>query len=279
MCELLKGIFVQMKRVNYMKNLALLILSIVLIFHLSGCSNAPKTDTKRRQAIVSDVYDRYDGKEIHFERQSVNSLEIIEDPLHIEYIPEIERPVISKIDSEITTLYDGFGNKTETRLFSDDPLVRLVVIKTLANGDKTAFVYAQNGEIKTLPNTLVERGLDLRGNEIAQAVGIFEGKSPKENEFLLTQELPLSASPLDIILENSVQTANTSSPKEEVLPNQDTIKQEKQPEPIKQELPQNNPVNQPNQMDLLKQINQTNLMKPNKPNIAKQGELLQKKEQ
>lgn len=279
MREFSKRTFVQMKRGISVKFLIMLILSVVFMFHLNGCSSSPKTDTKRRQAIVADVYDKYDGKEVHFERQSVNSLEIIEDPLRIEYNPEIQRPVVTKNDSEITTLYDGFGNVTETRVFSNDPLLRALVVTTLVNGDKNGFVYAQNGEIKNLPSDLIPQSLDLAGGEIARSVGIFEGKETKEEEFLLTQNLPISSSPLDIILDNSPQTAYPSTPKEEVVANQEIIKQQKTTEPTKQELPQNTPAPQPKQADLLKQINQTNLMNLKKPNIAKQGEVLPNKDQ
>ena len=95
--------------------------------------------------------------------------------------------------SEINTMYDGFGNKTETRSFFAHSLIKLVMVRTASDGRKTAHVYGQNGQVKFLPENLVENAMTEPVDQIAHAVGITEGRKPNPSptpEQLTTAQAP-----------------------------------------------------------------------------------------
>lgn len=92
---------------------------------------------------------------------------------------------ISKIvedDSVINTMYDGFGNKTETRSFNSNTLVKKVVMRTLANGERQIFVYAQNGEVINLTSDKSDKVLTVPGNEIASLAKIYESREQRDKK-------------------------------------------------------------------------------------------------
>jgi len=67
--------------------------------------------------------------------------------------------------SVIETLIDGYGNKTETRYFPGHPRVKLVILRTSADGQQEVSVYGY-GETKTVAG-LGEKALTASGDEIA----------------------------------------------------------------------------------------------------------------
>ncbi|HYP49374.1 MAG TPA: hypothetical protein VEQ34_00430, partial [Pyrinomonadaceae bacterium] len=89
--------------------------------------------------------------------------------------------------TEVYELFDGFGNKTETRVFKDHPRLTSVMVATTAQGEQTVEVYGQNGERKQLSADMVEKVLKGTGDEIADAAGIFQTKKQVQMpEFSLT---------------------------------------------------------------------------------------------
>ena len=254
-----------MKISCFLKNLIAVVLALFFFSRLTGCSNGKRTDTKRRQAIVADVSDRYDGKDVHFERQSVNSLEVIEEPLQISYEKVTPRPIETKSDSEVTVLYDSFGNKIETRAFNDDPLINVIMIRTPVSGNKSVFVFAQNGEVKNLPEDMAERVLSIPGSEIARNAGIFEGKKVEQENLPFAPEINIPASPLTVLLDAP------SAPTPVVSEKQEMPKQEEPTSLVKQEKPPNNQVKQPSADELIRQLNLSNMVKKNKSDIAKEN--------
>jgi hypothetical protein len=81
--------------------------------------------------------------------------------------------------SQINTMFDGFGNKTEIRAFPDNLLVQCIISRTFADGRKQIFVYGQNGEVKILPEDMSDRVLSSSGNDLARSAGIFTGRKPR----------------------------------------------------------------------------------------------------
>lgn len=78
-------------------------------------------------------------------------------------------------NSEITTSVDAQGNRTETRVFRDNPRVSKVVVTTNKNGTRTTRVVSRNGEereVKTDDNVL-----EATGDKIADAAGFVADKS------------------------------------------------------------------------------------------------------
>jgi hypothetical protein len=86
-----------------------------------------------------------------------------------------ETAKISPDQSRIDTMYDQFGNKTETRCFKNDLRLKCVTLLTAAADGKTKVsVYGQNGEIKSLPAEMLGKAMSAPASEIANSAGIYE---------------------------------------------------------------------------------------------------------
>lgn len=96
--------------------------------------------------------------------------------------------------SRIDTMYDGYGNKTETRHFSDSRL-KFVMLNTSASGQKQVFVYGQNGEVKSLPANMLDKVLTASANEIAGAAGIYEVRMSAPQPAIVQNQQPLKPLP------------------------------------------------------------------------------------
>jgi hypothetical protein len=72
-------------------------------------------------------------------------------------------------NSEVTTVVDAQGVKTETRVFHNNPRVAKVVVTT-RDGKRTTTVYAPSGESKDLKEEAGD-ALAATGNAIADAAG------------------------------------------------------------------------------------------------------------
>jgi hypothetical protein len=79
--------------------------------------------------------------------------------------------------SEIQTVVDGFGNKTETRYFIDNPRLRIVVLKTSVEGSREVMVYGSAGDTKIVPE-LADTALTASGEEIANAAKLGQNSAP-----------------------------------------------------------------------------------------------------
>jgi hypothetical protein len=74
--------------------------------------------------------------------------------------------------SKVNTMFDRYGNKTQTRCFNYDPRVNCVMLNISADGQRKVFVYAQNGDVKSLPENMLDKVTIASANEIADAAGI-----------------------------------------------------------------------------------------------------------
>jgi hypothetical protein len=74
--------------------------------------------------------------------------------------------------SEINTMTDRYGNKTQTRCFDYHPRINCIMLSTGAEGQKKVFVYAQNGDVKDLPEEMLSKVMTADADEIANAAGI-----------------------------------------------------------------------------------------------------------
>ena len=73
--------------------------------------------------------------------------------------------------SEIVTSFDGYGNKTEKRIFNDNPLLRFVLVCTAVDGTQTITVYGYDANVKTVTN-LDGQALNYSAKQIADAAQI-----------------------------------------------------------------------------------------------------------
>jgi len=78
-------------------------------------------------------------------------------------------------NSEISTVTDANGVKTETRVFHNNPRVSRVV-RTTRDGKRTTTVYGPKGEPKDLKDETVD-GLAAAGNAIANSAGFVAEKT------------------------------------------------------------------------------------------------------
>jgi hypothetical protein len=93
-------------------------------------------------------------------------------------------------NSTLNTMFDGAGNKTETRFFDNHPLIKNIILRTSARGEKQSFVYAQNGAIEILPEYIIAKALTASANELSKAAGIFHPR--KMEDFKVKDENPAS---------------------------------------------------------------------------------------
>lgn len=129
---------------------------------------------------------------------------------------------MTKIESDnslVETMFDAHGNKTQSRYFNGNPLLKMVVLRTKNDGQTEAVIYGQNGDIKIAPPEIVENIMNSSAKEIAKAVEIKEGtienqipamlaaaKATPEPAFTLFQN-PLNETPAPIVkTENVIET-------------------------------------------------------------------------
>jgi hypothetical protein len=182
-----------------MKNSHFLILLAFVVANLSGCAsyyNDKSATEKRIDIIIADTYNKYQNKEIVFERMTMDFPEYHEEVVTLAEKSKKEMARLKDDGTELNTFYDGYGNKTETRMFFHDKLIKFVVIKTTPGGVRQGIVYAQNGEVKLLPQDLTAEALELSGDEIARSVEVFEGR--QENETLANLQHPATVMPVQI---------------------------------------------------------------------------------
>lgn len=141
-------------------------LTILFALLISGCSSAVEETTV---VNMSDVSINKSSME------TVNN----SNPANANSAPVStfgERPQDSeKALSDGSTLYttfDSYGNKIETRKFSNDPVIASLMIITGTDGTKRLEAYGQTGEKRPLPQNLTDRAYEISSVEIAASTGL-----------------------------------------------------------------------------------------------------------
>lgn len=101
------------------------------------------------------------------------------------------REEITKVlsdNSKVTTMFDGYGNKIESRYFANHPNVACVVVTTFADGRREAMAYGQNGEHKLLPTEMLDKVLSAEAAEIAQSAGIYDIQTERVPQSVFVEE-------------------------------------------------------------------------------------------
>jgi hypothetical protein len=173
------------KNDDFMNKTFLTVLMTVCVLPFGGCSyylNNKSGTEKRVDLIISHAYKKYENQEVVFERLTMEFSGYHEPPVVLTGESKKDSSRLELDGSQVNTLFDGFGNKTETRIFFKDPLIKFVVIRTEPAGEKEAFVYCQNGEVRPVPVEFLDEVLTAATTDIARSVQISEGR--RENEFL-----------------------------------------------------------------------------------------------
>lgn len=115
--------------------------------------------------------------------------------------------------SEVTTRFDGYGNKIETRKFQNHPRLDLILLRTSTDGKREILVYGFGKEVKSLPPEMIDRALTASGDELANAAGLYETRSYKETKnFMKPESKPLQPLP------SSAFPITTTAPPQSVQP-------------------------------------------------------------
>ncbi len=165
------------------------LLLIIFVSLSIACSDSRSAESE--EVFFDDGYKTGDREEIVIDDYSFEEKGAAAASQQRSGSQEITR--IAPDGSRITTMYDGFGNKTETRFFDDNPLVQIISVRTSASGEKQVSVFAQNGEVKQLPANMLDKVLTAPANDLAAAAGIFQGR--REPTIVQTSQPPLQPMP------------------------------------------------------------------------------------
>lgn len=148
-----------------------LLVFIILSSLLSACTIGEASTGSRQEVVIDDGSGGKNNDEIVITDADVNEKELLE--FYREGKPQ-EQTVIAADKSKITTTFDNYGNKTETRCFVNHPRLDCVVVMTPANGKKQTTVYPVGNGAKYLPADQADKALTASADELADIAGVQE---------------------------------------------------------------------------------------------------------
>ena len=146
--------------------------AMILVSLLTSCASLSKNEdgsAEMEEVVFDDGYKIAAQSEINTgEREAI-------EKGNGAWTPEANSQEIIKIasdNSKITTTFDRYGNKTETRHFNNHTRLSFILLRTTAEGEKQVFVYGQNGDVKSLPETMLDKVTTASADELANSAGI-----------------------------------------------------------------------------------------------------------
>lgn len=219
-----------------MRDLSLLLCTISLVVGFISCDN------------VKSKEDRSGSSKSEW-RSAPETVEISDTPappVRITRAVQKEKSRIEADNSLVETMFDNYGNKTESRYFNSNPLLKMVVRRTRADGQTEAVIYAQNGDIRTAPPELAETIMKSPAKEIARAADITEGTIQNEIPAMLAAQKPtpdIEPFPLTESLSSAAQTplVKTEMLSDQIIkPDEKTTKRKSNDEDVKPyDIPEN----------------------------------------
>ena len=198
----------------------------------SACATGEASSGQREQVVLDDGGgNAANDDEITISEKDLNDLN-----LHIPTSKPNSREAvkIAADRSEITTMYDGYGNKTETRYFKGHSRLKFILVRTSASGETQTFVYGYGNEVKNLPENLADKALNASADELANAAGVYETqnfnalpnfrKKTKTLQPLPSYEFPVQPRPLpapDSVQPEQSAPAGQNDPSDEATQNTD----------------------------------------------------------
>ena len=156
-------------------NIKVCILAIILLTSLISSAKfglGVSDSAKNQEIIIDDGYKSTNENEIVIDDASFQN-KIESNSSSDENLRSVTQTASD--GSQIDITYDGFGNKTETRTFNNNLLLKLILLRTGVDGSKKVFVYAKNGEVKSLKDDVLDRVMTAPSSELANLAGIYEG--------------------------------------------------------------------------------------------------------
>ncbi len=174
-----------------MKYLSFLTCAVIFFICLNGCAGSHTNFVSSVKAAKRKL--------TYAQTLTAELAELARQPIRTTVEGRQEVAQMGSGNSIIQTMYDAFGNKTESRVFENDSFLKMIVLKTSASGQQEALVYGQNGEVKVAPQSLLGKVLTSVAGEIAKTVQIFEVR--KEDELLAKLDAPVTPTE-DILMTN-----------------------------------------------------------------------------
>lgn len=175
---------------NLKSNIFILLVSFSAVS--LACNTSGAASENREEIVLNDGYTSAKPEEVIINEASVNGNDI---QISTSKPNSQEAPKTSDDNSEITTMHDGFGNKTEIRNFKGHPRLKFLVLRTSADGQQQIFVYGYEKEVKTLSGETMNKALTASGDEIANAAGLYQTTSSKELPNYLRKSKPMQPTP------------------------------------------------------------------------------------
>jgi hypothetical protein len=169
----------------------IIILSVFLSASCSLLKKEGETTEATEEIVFDDGYKTSEG-EIIFDDKNFQGGE---QPIATSSDGSQEATATLGDNSQLTTMIDGHGNKTETRVFNTHPRLRMVLLRTFANGQKQVFIYGQNGEVKELPENMLDGVINRQADEIANSAGLFESVQQRQLPMVVVNR-PANLQPL-----------------------------------------------------------------------------------
>ena len=146
---------------------------VIVFFSYIGFVKSQGLKQDAEEVIFDDGYRAKSEGEVIFDDSALQDFNQV-NPVTIEGMEEQTK--ILGDSSKLTIMYDRYGNKIENRSFGYHPRLTFIVLQTSASGQKQVFVYGQNGEVKSLPETMLNKVFTASADEIANAAGIYQVK-------------------------------------------------------------------------------------------------------
>lgn len=185
-------------------------LTILILSLLTACSSFRGDEASsgaQEEVVFDDGYKTSPDGEIIIDDQSFAGKEtgLVVTEKNLPNITQIARD-----GSQIKIMYDGFGNKTETRTFENNPLLKTVLLRTDVDGKRRVFVYGQNGDVKSLPDDMLDKVLTAAPTDLASSAGIV---APVKEMPVITQNVePSYAPPLQPIPSYQIPVRRNPAP-------------------------------------------------------------------
>lgn len=147
---------------------AVVIVSLFLTFYAIARKSADES-AEPEEIIFDDRRVAGSTDEVVFDDKDFGR-RIENPPSPVEVQPETTK--IAADGSQINTMFDRYGNKTEKRSFNSHSRLTFVLLRTDMEGKREALVYGQSGEVKSLPENMLDKALTVTADEIANSAGI-----------------------------------------------------------------------------------------------------------
>ena len=198
---------------------------IIIAFSIS-CSSAKTEpiDAQKAEVVIEDGYKTTDAGDLLIEDKD---LKHVQEAVVTTTESSEQNNIVAYDGSKISVMLDGYGNKSETRYFDNDPKLQMILLRTSVNGQRQIFVYGQNGEVKDLPPSMASGVLTSTADELAKAADISEGKK----ERMISQSQPVSG----VTTLNTIGAPLQSLPNNQIQTETQTIENTKPPNEARQE--------------------------------------------